>query len=77
MASAVGFAVQTHSTYRQKQRNGSLLLVNLRTDALEDLENDYGDSQMTFPILCTFLYSDYEHVLSVYRIKLVTKSLKN
>ena len=38
----------------------------------EDLENDNGDSQMSFPILCIFLYLDYERVLSVYSIKLVT-----
>ena len=42
----------------------------------EDLENDNGDSQISFPILCIFLYLDYERVLSVYSIKLVTKRLK-
>ena len=43
----------------------------------EDLENDKGDSQMSFLILCIFLYLDYEHVLSVYSIKLVIKRLKD
>ena len=42
----------------------------------EDLENDNGDSQMPFPILCICLYLDYERVHSVYSIKLVTKILK-
>ena len=42
----------------------------------EDIENDNGDSQMSFPILCIFLYLNYERVLSVYSIKLVTKRLK-
>ena len=38
----------------------------------EDLENENGD----IPILCIFLYLDYERVLSVYSVKLVTKRLK-
>ena len=42
----------------------------------EDIKNDNGDSKMLFPILCIFLYLDYEHVLSVYSIELVKKRLK-
>ena len=41
----------------------------------KDRENDNGDRQMWFPILCIFLYLDYERVLSVNSIKLVTKRL--
>ena len=39
----------------------------------EDLENENGD----IPILCIFLYLDYERVLSVYSVKTNDKKTKN
>ena len=70
MASAVGLRSE-HTVHIDRSKES----VNLRTDAKEDLENDNGDSQMSFPTFRIFLYLDYERVLSVYSMKLVTKRL--
>ena len=69
MASAIGLrSERTVHIDRSKETDGFYRLICEQTHYTkrkEDLENDNGDSQMSFPILCIFLYLDYEHVLSV------------